>query len=127
MSLCVHRQKIRLCPCLLLQHHSRDSVLGCDAVADLIQALAPSGEILLKLLQYIWSLWEDPIDVSVYSLATDDGVELSSLSVQGIRHQCKEMFQNIVKIHQHLSPSTHSLWFPLSPVSSSRCYSLCSW
>lgn len=54
--------------------------------------------------------------MSVYSLATDDGVELSSLSVQGIRHQCKEMFQNIVRIHQHLSPSTLSLWFPLSPV-----------
>lgn len=55
--------------------------------------------------------------MSVYSLATDDGVEFSPLSFQGIRHQCKEMFQNIVKIHQHLSPSTHSLSgfpFPLS-------------
>lgn len=30
----------------------------------LSQSLAPSSDVMNKLLQYIWSLWEDPIDAS---------------------------------------------------------------
>lgn len=30
------------------------------------EALLPSGEIVQTLLQFVWTLWEDPIDVSTY-------------------------------------------------------------
>ncbi len=43
----------------------RDCVLaGGEEVSLLSDALAPSGQVVQRLLQYVWSLWEDPIDVS---------------------------------------------------------------
>ena len=29
--------------------------------------------------------------------------------LQGIRHQCKEMFENIIKIYRHLEPGVYLL------------------
>lgn len=40
-------------------------MLGCEEAVFLFEALAPSGSIMQALLQYVWSLWEDPIDVSM--------------------------------------------------------------
>jgi len=28
------------------------------------KALSPGGKVLMTLLNYVWSLWEDPLDVS---------------------------------------------------------------
>ena len=30
-------------------------------------SLLPSGHIVNTVLQYVWALWEDPVDVSCYS------------------------------------------------------------
>ena len=35
-----------------------------DKASVVSDSLLPSGEIVQTLLQYVWSLWEDPVDVS---------------------------------------------------------------
>lgn len=55
-----------LCPPPLLPHAHRECVCGTEAGSPLSLSLAPSGPIMQTLLQYIWSLWEDPIDVSCW-------------------------------------------------------------
>ena len=44
--------------------HVRDCVKGVSSDTQLYQSLLPTGEIMQTLLQYVWSLWEDPVDVS---------------------------------------------------------------
>ena len=55
----------------------RDCVLLGKASAELSDVLAPSGAVVQRLLQYVWSLWEDPIDVS-------DGGSCGNMQVLGI-------------------------------------------
>ena len=48
----------------------RDCAEGISPSSVLYHHVLPSGEIMQKLLQLVWSLWEDPIDVrheSIYS------------------------------------------------------------
>lgn len=30
------------------------------------ETLLPSGHVINSVLQYVWALWEDPVDVSSY-------------------------------------------------------------
>jgi len=46
---------------------SRDCVKDVSPTSPLYESLLPSGGIMQSLLQYVWSLWEDPVDVSVYA------------------------------------------------------------
>ena len=39
-------------------------MLGGEGAEFVPDALTPSGSTVQTLLQYVWSLWEDPIDVS---------------------------------------------------------------
>ncbi len=38
---------------------------ACACTEDVLvtHALTPSGPMMRRLLQYVWSLWEDPVDV----------------------------------------------------------------
>lgn len=50
---------------LLLYCISRDCVKDMSPTSPLYESMLPSGGIMQSLLQYVWSLWEDPVDVSV--------------------------------------------------------------
>lgn len=41
----------------------RDCVLSLDLDSEICKALLPEQDITHTLLQYVWSLWEDPVDV----------------------------------------------------------------
>ncbi|CAI8022701.1 Thyroid adenoma-associated protein [Geodia barretti] len=55
---------------------------------NIYEALLPSGPSINLVLKKVWTLWEDPVD--------------------GIRHQCKLMFENVIGICQRLQ-KTESL------------------
>ena len=42
----------------------RDCVQGVSEESPVSRFLLPSGDVVQTVLQYIWSLWEDPIDVN---------------------------------------------------------------
>ena len=42
----------------------RDCVEQIAPESLVYESLLPSGEIVQVLLQFVWTLWEDPIDVS---------------------------------------------------------------
>ena len=50
---------------IIIMFTDRDYVVTSKETGSVSHALLPpSGEIILELLRYIWSLWEDPVDVS---------------------------------------------------------------
>eukprot|EP00731_Ephydatia_muelleri_P031202 Em0022g716a len=52
----------------------------------LTEALHPDGKIMSDLLQFVWTLWEDPVN--------------------GIRHQCQSIFMDIIATYKVLDSST---------------------
>lgn len=82
------------------------------------EALLPSSPIINTVLQYVWALWEDPVDVSLspsslHPIPPYIHVHMSNANMyvlcppplslmQGIRHQCKVMFENVIGICQQL-------------------------
>lgn len=62
--------------------------------------MSPSGGIIDKLMEYIWSHWEDPIDVR--EGGEREGGSNDDYYPQAIRHQCRIMFENIVNIYVKL-------------------------
>ena len=71
------------------------------------EALSPGGKVLVTLLNYVWSLWEDPLDVSSCTDSINAYIFFTRFCycfTQGVRHQCKVIFENIIFLYQHLAP-----------------------
>lgn len=52
-----------VCECYMLLYHHRQCA-SVVAVGDSVyEALLPAGHIVKTVLQYVWTLWEDPVDV----------------------------------------------------------------
>ena len=64
--------KYRICTCAYYYNycasdsHYRQCVGMVVKEDGVYEALLPSGHVISSVLQYVWALWEDPIDVSTY-------------------------------------------------------------
>ena len=47
------------------------------------KALLPSGHVIRTVLKYVWALWEDPVDVSNYSLMPSFQFSLATSILSG--------------------------------------------
>lgn len=69
----------------------------------LYKSMLPSGGIMQSLLQYVWSLWEDPVDVSAYAFICK--VNVCAYLVHNEIHNVQEalasqVFQVVYKSNQ---------------------------
>lgn len=94
----------------------RDYVVTSKETGSVSHALLPpSGEIILELLRYIWSLWEDPVDVS-YNCNSHVIVLLMLCIWSDPAGNKTPMQRNVWKYHQDSPAVWFRYWFWTFPI-----------